>query len=55
MPNARRKKASRLGDTFGGLIGNAVKSLRGRVKPAGQKGKKKLSRKQILDNIMNGT
>ena len=52
MPNAQRKRAAKLGGVFGGLLGGAVKALKGKAKPSGQKGKKKKkSRQQMLDEI----
>ena len=47
MPNAKRRKATRLGDIFGGLLGNAVKAQKGQSK----RGKSKKTRKQVLDSI----
>ena len=49
MPNAKRKK---LGEGFGGLLGGAVKALKTGGTPSGQKkGKKRKTRKEILDSI----
>ena len=47
MPNPKRRKATRLGDVFGGLLGKVVKAQKGENK----RGKSKRTRKQILDSL----
>ena len=46
-PASRKRKVERLGGAFGGLLGSAVKALKGKTKP----GKKRKTRQQILDSI----
>ena len=49
--NKKNKKAARLGDVFGGLLGKTVKNLRSGGVANNQKGKKKRTRKQFLDSL----
>ena len=52
MPNDKRKKALRLGEGFGGLLGGAVKALKtGGTSGSAKKGKKRKTKKEILDSI----
>jgi len=53
MPNAKRKRLQRLGEGFGGLLGGAVTALKTGGTPGGKtkKGKKRKTRKEILDSI----
>ena len=52
MPSVKRKKVLRLGEGFGGLLGGAVKALKtGGANGAVKKGKKRKTKKEILDSI----
>lgn len=47
-----KNKPSRIGDgLFGGLLGKAAKALKSGGTPKNQKGKRKRTKKEILDSI----